>query len=45
MSHSLMATCSLDALKKSSKKKEMRIKKKKVGVLQQTIYSGKGTGT
>ena len=45
MSHLLMATCSLDALKKSSKKKEMRIKKEKVDVLQQTIYSGKETGT
>ena len=32
-----MVTCSLDALKKSSKRKEMRIKKEKVKVLQQTI--------
>ena len=37
--HLLMVTCSLDALKKSSKRKEMRIKKEKVEVLQQTIYS------
>ena len=29
MYHLLMVTCSLDALKKSSKKKEMRIKRKK----------------
>ena len=42
--HSLMVTCSLDALKKSSKRKEMRIKKEKVEVLQQTIYSRKETG-
>ena len=34
-----MVTCSLDALKKSSKRKEMRIKKEKVEVLQQTIQS------
>ena len=40
--HLLMVTCSLDALKKSSKRKEMRIKKEKVEVLQQTIYSRKG---
>ena len=40
----LMVTCSLDALKKSSKRKEMRIKKEKVEVLQQTIYSRKETG-
>ena len=39
-----MFTCSLDALKKSSKKKEMRIKKEKVEVLQQTRYSRKETG-
>ena len=39
-----MFTCSLDALKKSSKKKDMRIKKEKVEMLQQTIYSGKETG-
>ena len=30
-------------MKKSSKKKEMRIKKEKVEVLQQTIYSRKET--
>ena len=42
--HLLMVTCSLDALKKSSKRKEMRIKKEKVEVLQQTIYSRKETG-
>ena len=40
-----MVTWSLDALKKSSKREEMRIKKEKVDVLQQTIYSGKKTGT
>ena len=34
-----MVICSLDALKKSSKRKEMRIKKEKVEVLQQTICS------
>ena len=33
-----MLTCSLDALKKSSKRKEMRIRKENVEVLQQTIY-------
>ena len=38
-----MVTCSLDALKKSSKTKEMRIKKEKVEVLQQTIDSRKET--
>ena len=38
-----MATCSLDALKKPSKRKEMRIKKEKVEVLQQIIYSRKET--
>ena len=39
-----MVACSLDALKKSSKRKEMRIKKKKVELLQQTImYSRKET--
>ena len=32
-----MVNYSLDALKKSSKMKEVRIKKKKVEVLQQTI--------
>ena len=39
-----MVTCSLDALKKSSKRKEMRIKKVTVEVLQQTIYSRKEAG-
>ena len=39
-----MFTGSIDALKKSSKKKDMRIKKEKVEMLQQTIYSGKETG-
>ena len=33
-----MLTCSLDALKKSSKRKEMRIRKENVEVLRQTIY-------
>ena len=36
-----MVICSLDALKKSSKRKEIRIKKEKVEELQQTIYSRK----
>ena len=36
-----MVICSLDALKKSSKRKEMRIKKEKVEVLQQAIESRK----
>ena len=39
-----MVTCSLDVLKKSSKRKQMRIKKEKVEVLQQTIYNLKKTG-
>ena len=39
-----MVTCSLDALKKSSTRKEMRIKKEKVEVLQQAIYGRKETG-
>ena len=39
-----MVTCSLDALKNFSKRKEMRINKEKVEVLQQTIYSRKETG-
>ena len=39
-----MVTCSLDALEKSSKRKEMRIKKEEVDMLQQTLYSGKETG-
>ena len=38
-----MVTCSLDALEKSSKRKEIRIKKEKVEVLQQTMYSRKET--
>ena len=41
--HLLMITCSLHALKKSPKRKEMRIKNEKVQVLQQTIYSRKET--
>ena len=36
-----MVTCSLDALKKSSKKKESGIKKKIVEVLQQASYRRK----
>ena len=43
-SHLLMVTFSLDALKKTSKKKEMGIKQEKVEGLQQTIYSIKETG-
>ena len=39
-----MVNCSLDALKKSSSRKETRIKKEKDEVLQQTIYSRKETG-
>ena len=39
-----MITCSLDALKKSSKRKEMRMKQEKVEMLQQTTYSRKETG-
>ena len=39
-----MVTCSLDAFKKSSKRKEMRIKKEKVEVLQQIRYSRKEAG-
>ena len=39
-----MVTCSLDALRKSTKRKEMRIKKDIVEVLQQTIDSRKETG-
>ena len=42
--HLLMVTCSLDTLKKSSKRKEMRIKKEKVEVLQRTAYSRNETG-
>ena len=43
MSHSLMVTCCWDVLKKSSKRKDMTIKKENVEVLQQTIHSGKET--
>ena len=32
-----MVTCSLDSLKKSSKRKQMRVKKEKLEVLQQPI--------
>ena len=39
-----MVTCSLDALKNSSKRKEMRMKQDKVEVLQQTIYKRNETG-
>ena len=39
-----MVICSLDALKKSSKKKETRIKKEIVEVLQQTLYRRKRAG-
>ena len=39
-----MVTCSLDALKKSSKRKKMRIKKEKFEVLQEILYSRKETG-
>ena len=39
-----MVICSLDALKKSSKKKEMRIMKKIAEVLQQASYRRKRTG-
>ena len=39
-----MVICSLDALKKSSKQKETRIKKEIVEVLQQASYRRKRTG-
>ena len=39
-----MVTCSLDALEKSSKKKETRIKKEIVEVLEQARYRRKRTG-
>ena len=39
-----MVTCSIDALKKSSNRKEVIIKKEKVELLQQTIHSRKETG-
>ena len=38
-----MVTCCWDVLKKSSKRKDMTIKKENVEVLQQTIHSGKET--
>ena len=39
-----MVICSLDALKKSSKKKETRIKKEVVEALQQASYRRERTG-
>ena len=39
-----MIICSLDALKKSSKKKETRIEKELVKVLQQASYRRKRIG-
>ena len=42
--HLLMVSYSLDTLQKSSKRKEMRMEKEKVEVLQQTIYSVRETG-
>ena len=39
-----MVICSLDALKKSLKKKETRIKKEIVEALQQASYHRKRTG-
>ena len=39
-----MVTCSLDASKKSSNRKKMRIKNEKFEMLQQAIYSRKETG-
>ena len=39
-----MVICNLDVLKKSSKKKETRIKKEIVEVLQQGSYRRKRTG-
>ena len=39
-----MVICSLEALKISSKKKETKIKKKKVEVLQQASYCRKRPG-
>ena len=39
-----MVSCSLDAMKKSSKKKETRMKKEIVEVLQQPSYRKKRTG-
>ena len=40
-----MIICSLDDLRKSSKKKETRIKKEIVEVLQQASYRRKRTGS
>ena len=43
--HLLMVTCSLDALKKSSKRKDLREKRKKSKLYTvQTIYSRKEAG-
>ena len=39
-----MVICSLDALKKSLKRKEMRMKKEKSEMSQQTAYSREETG-
>ena len=39
-----MVPCSLDAWKKSSKRKGMRINMEKVEVLQRAIYNRKETG-
>ena len=39
-----MVICSLDALKKSSKKKQTRIKKEIVDMLQQASYRRRRTG-
>ena len=44
MYHLLMLTCSLDAFKKTLKRKERRMNKEKVEVLQQTVFSRKETG-
>ena len=44
MYHLLMLTCSLDAFKKTLKRKKMRMNKEKVEVLQQTVFSRKETG-
>ena len=40
----MMVICSLDVLKESSKKKETKIKKEIVEVLQQASYRKKFTG-
>ena len=39
-----MVICSLDALKKSLERKEMRMKKEKAEMSQQTTYSREETG-